>query len=112
MHLGFLNLRPTDHEVPIRQVELILTRFRRDVVQKAVPLMQNLSQMVQSAVVEMEYLVLRLPRSNNQLTGSTVVVVEEEAKRSHLAQINGKMATLHYRFLAIGRRRITAIRKL
>jgi len=27
-------------------------------------------------------------------------------------QINGKMATLHYRFLAIGRRRITAIRKL
>lgn len=66
---------------------MVLTGCQFDVVQQAMPLVQHLGKVIETAVMEMEDLVLGLTRRNDQLTGCAVFVVEEQPKRSHLAEI-------------------------
>lgn len=65
-----------------------ITRSEFYVVQQTMPLVQHLGEMIETAVMEMEYLVLGLARSDHQLTGRAVLVVEEQSQRAHLAEVD------------------------
>lgn len=55
----------------------IRTWRKLDTVQQRVPPMQHLGHVIQTSVVEVQDLVLRLPGGHNQLTARATIVVEE-----------------------------------
>lgn len=50
--------------------------------------MQNLGKMIESAVVEVEDLVLGFSGSDHELSAGTVVIAEEESQRTHVTKVD------------------------